>query len=328
MVKMGTHNSAAENEFSAAHPEREIIGKYFTGELPKRQSRALAKHLAACEQCRAELAEHVRFARAEVAPEAMQRFEAAPRRTVDEHVRQIERRLPARPAVAAFNARIVLDWLNETLKSPILAPAAAMILVGIIALMGVQGNKVYQQRRLATELAQGFSILKSEWFITTEDFRPAGGFNSSAFSRPRSKTPTVDSNAAVQSFRKALQRDPDNRDAKLGLAIFYYFSGQMFFADSLLRVLLARDSTDAGAWNQHALVQARLGNSEQALLAFEMALRYQPQYAEAAFNRAQLLTQLQRKPAALQAWQDYLTRDATSPWAEAARARIKFLEAP
>ncbi len=328
MAKVSADNFAVENESSGAHPEREIIGKFFTGELTKRQSRTLTKHLAACEQCRKELAEHVRLARAEVSADEIQRFEAAPRRTIDEHVRHIVRQAPATPGAATFNARRVLNWLDEILASPILAPAAALGLVVMITLAGVQGNKTYQQRRLATELSQGFTILKSEWFITSEDLRPAGGFASSAFSRPRSKTPIADSNAAVQSFRKALQRDPDNREAQLGLAIFHYFSGQMFFADSLLRILLARDSTDAEAWNQYGLVQARLGNAEQALLACEAALRYQPQYAEAAFNRAQLLTQLQRKADALQAWQDYLRRDATSPWAEAARARINFLAAP
>ncbi len=326
MAKTRTNNfDAGPEDDSGGHPEQEAIGKFFTGELADEENRKVEQHLAGCDHCRQELATHVRFASVAITDEELQLLETSPRLTIDEQVRQIVRLFPEEPFEPMISRRSVWEWLNDVLVSPALAPVVAVAMVIIVSLAAMQGNKIYQQQRLATELAQGFSALRSEWLVTSEDFRPGSGFESSPFSRPRGATPSADSNAAVQAFRKALQRDPDNREAKLGLAIFYSFSGQLFLADSVLQILLARDATDAEAWNQLGLVRARAGNFEEALAAFASALRHQPRYAEAAFNRALVLTQLGRKLEAAQAWQDYLTLDAESDWAIAARARLAAL---
>ncbi len=313
-----------EDEGSGDHPEVEDIGKFFTGELTGKACREVEQHLAGCDRCRQELATHVRLASVAVSEEELQRLDTLPRMSLDDQVAHILRQFPATYSSRRFSARSVLEWLEDALVSPILAPALAVALLVVVSLASLQMNNVYQQRRLEKEVAQGYAVLQEGWFVTTEDFRPSGGFPPAVFSRERG--PVI--NSAELAFQQALRRAPDSREARLGLAVFYSFSGQIFLADSVLQILLARDSTDNEAWNQRGLVQARAQNHEAALAAFATALRHRPSYAEAAFNRAQLLTQLQRKPEALQAWQAYLQLDAASPWAEAARAKIKNFETP
>lgn len=325
MAKVQTYNFkvAPEDDDSGEHPEVEDIGKFFTGELPGQESRELEQHLADCDRCRQELAAHVRLASAAVSEEEAKLLATLPGMSRDEQLAHLLRNFPEAPR-AWFSGRRVWEWLEEALVSPALAPAMAVALIVVIALAGLQTNKVYQRHQLETEVAHGYAALKEQWFLTAHDLRPPGDFAPTMFSRERGPV----ANAAELAFQQALRRSPESREARLGLAVFYTFSGQLFLADSLLQVLIAQDSADAEAWNQRGLVQARAQNHEAALAAFAAALRHRPAYAEAAFNRAQLLTQLARKPEALQAWQDYLKLDAASPWAEAARARIQNLQTP
>ncbi len=326
MAKAQTYNFEVEPEDDdeGDHPEVEDIGKFFTGELTGTAGRELEQHLADCDHCRQVLTMHVRFDSVVIPAETMRAVDALPKLSLDEQMAFIRRQLPLPALRPAFSGRRVLEWLEEALVSPILAPVMAVALIVVVSLAGLQTNKVYQQQRLETEVAQGYAVLQEDWHVTGEDYRPAGDFAPTIFSRERGPV----ANAAELAFQQALRRKPDSREARLGLAVFYSFSGQIFLADSLLQILLAQDSTDGAAWNQLGLVQARAQNYEAALAAWAMALRHRPSYAEAAFNRAQLLTQLERKPEALQAWQEYLKLDAASPWAEAARAKIKTLATP
>jgi tetratricopeptide (TPR) repeat protein len=72
----------------------------------------------------------------------------------------------------------------------------------------------------------------------------------------------------------------------------------------------------------------RLGSAEDlpaALDAAERAVRLAPQMFEAWFNRALIITALGLQGEARGAWQDYLRRDASSPWADEARRREQQL---
>lgn len=312
-----------DDDDSGEHPEVEDIGKFFTGELTGEANREMERHLAGCDRCRQELVTHLRFAEAAVTEEELQLVRTLPGMSLDEQVRHVLQQFPT-PIARPLTGRRVWDWLEEVLLSPIAAPAMAVAILLVISLAGLKTHEVYQQQQYENEMARGRSTLQREWFVSSEDLRPPGDFALTRFSRARGPVP----NAAETAFQQALERKPESREARLGLAVFYTFAGQLFSADSLLQVLLAQDSTDAEAWNQRGLVQARLEYHEAALAAFATALRHRPSYLEAAYNRAQLLTRLQRKEEALQAWRDYLQRDAASDWAEIARARIQILQSP
>lgn len=310
-----------DDDDSGDHPEVEDIGKFFTGELTGEANREIERHLAGCDRCRQELVTHLRFAQAAVPEEELQLVRTLPGMSLDKQVRHVLQQFPE-PVSRPLTGRRVLDWLENWSLSPSAAPAMAVAILLVVSFAGLKTHQVYQQRQYENEVARGQAALQREWFVSSEDLRPPGNFALTPFSRARGPVP----NAAATAFQQALERKPESREARLGLAVFYTFAGQLFSADSLLQVLLAQDSTDAEAWNQRGLVQARMENDEAALAAFATALRHRPSYAEAAYNRAQLLTRLQRKEEALLAWQDYLQRDAASDWAEVAKAQIQLLQ--
>jgi CHAT domain-containing protein len=80
------------------------------------------------------------------------------------------------------------------------------------------------------------------------------------------------------------------------------------------------------------LERARLGlrpdDLPRALAAAERATRLDPSLREAWFNRALAVTALSLTDQARAAWTEYLRRDATSPWAGEARARLEELSKP
>jgi tetratricopeptide (TPR) repeat protein len=57
-----------------------------------------------------------------------------------------------------------------------------------------------------------------------------------------------------------------------------------------------------------------------------MAIALDRNLLDALFNRALLYQQMSRFADARDAWEEYLRKDATSPWADEARKRIKDIE--
>ncbi|MFQ5604287.1 MAG: tetratricopeptide repeat protein [bacterium] len=203
----------------------------------------------------------------------------------------------------------------------ILAPVTMILIAGFFV-----GKGPFMTWRAGSYTADGMKLLQENWTITDEDLRPAGLFPRSMFSSVHSNG-SEDEEAAVQfKFEKALSWDEENVEAKHGLAMFWYFTGQLTPADSLLNTLLAHDSLDYQAWNILGLVETKNENENNALHAFETALKIKPDYAEAAYNRALLLQQMGLLPEAKEAWQHYLTIDQESDWAKSVRLHIENLQ--
>ena len=68
-------------------------------------------------------------------------------------------------------------------------------------------------------------------------------------------------------------------------------------------------------------------DAPRALAAADQALMLEPRYQEALFNRALAYEVLGQIDLARAAWQRYLERDPTSPWADEARRRLADLQA-
>jgi spermidine synthase len=90
--------------------------------------------------------------------------------------------------------------------------------------------------------------------------------------------------AAERDLREALQLDPDQRDARFGLAGVAMRGGDLAAAIAELRELLARFPADAGAWNELSGALARAGDRAGARRAAEQALDANPFYPEALAN--------------------------------------------
>lgn len=76
------------------------------------------------------------------------------------------------------------------------------------------------------------------------------------------------------------------------------------------------------ARNNLGCVLAELGQGELAVAAFEGALKYHPDYADAHYHLAQALDEQGNRQRAEEHWRAFLALDADGPWADAARARL------
>ncbi|MGH7491458.1 MAG: tetratricopeptide repeat protein [bacterium] len=325
------HDTASERAQDAfdSHLNPDEIGKFTNGELSETENQRVQEHLSTCDQCRRDLVMLIRLAAVEVTEAERKLLQSIPAFESSEQVRQVISRLPH--IIEPTPEPVVEEeswWerLTAFLPASTPVPAFATVLFIFVALGAFGGYRLYVSHQINNDLVNGYAALKQNWKVSGDDFRPPGEFERSLFSREHGPAPVTD--PAAQAFESVLVREEHNREALLGLAVFYSFSGRMAQADSLVEILLQRDSTDAEAWNQRGAIRARMEQFEAALAAFATALRHQPGYSEAAFNRALLLTRFRRKAEALAAWQEYLRRDPTSPWSEAARDHLRKLEQP
>ena len=90
--------------------------------------------------------------------------------------------------------------------------------------------------------------------------------------------------AAANAFRSALEVDPDQRDARYGLAGAAMLEGRRAEAIEELRALVERFPADAAAHNQLSGLLAYTGDREGARKAAQRALDANPFYPEALAN--------------------------------------------
>lgn len=90
--------------------------------------------------------------------------------------------------------------------------------------------------------------------------------------------------AAARAFKAALRLDPDQRDARFGLAGAALLGGQSGEAIAELRALLDRFPGDAAAHNELSAALDRIGDHQGARQAVQRALAANPFYPEALAN--------------------------------------------
>jgi spermidine synthase len=93
-------------------------------------------------------------------------------------------------------------------------------------------------------------------------------------------------------FERALADDPEQRDARFGLAGVAVRAGDLAAAQRHLERLVARDPADAEAWNELGGIQFRLRHARAALDAFHRALDANPFYPEALANAGLVAAEL------------------------------------
>jgi CHAT domain-containing protein len=137
--------------------------------------------------------------------------------------------------------------------------------------------------------------------------------------------------AAVARIRARAAGDT-SPEALGALAVTYLVSGDPAAAVKALESAVAQDPNDARLQTDLAaayLVRAAEADEPadlpRALESAERAIALKGAPQEAWFNRALALERLHLVDAARKAWQDYLERDASSPWADEARQRLEAL---
>src|SRR5215472_1572581 len=91
---------------------------------------------------------------------------------------------------------------------------------------------------------------------------------------------------AVKAYRAAVEEDPDNTDAKRGLASALTASGQMDEAAKIYAQILGSDPQDAQALIRQADIERQQGHYEQALATLKKAAALVSDNAELSWNEA------------------------------------------
>jgi len=116
---------------------------------------------------------------------------------------------------------------------------------------------------------------------------------------------------AVKAYRAAVEEDPDNTDAKRGLAAALSASGQMDEAAKIYAQILGNDPQDAQALIRQADIQRQQGHYEQALATLKKAQTLVSDNVELSYNLALVYDALGRFDDSIKTLKQLLT--ATLP---------------
>jgi len=130
---------------------------------------------------------------------------------------------------------------------------------------------------------------------------------------------------SIEAFRMCLMERPDAEEAHFHLAEALYRCDRTRAALERYHAAVERDHDYIEAWTQLGCLHAELGEFEQALDAFEVALRVHPDFPDAHWHKGEILHRLGRTMEAVPHWERYLTFDLRGPWAETARQRLDQL---
>jgi len=289
-------------------PGLEMLAAYLDDRLSTTDRRAVAAHLADCETCYFVFAEAAQIRRAQGIG---QPTEPEP--------------LRARSFVPAwFGPRVA--WS----VGGVLAAAAVLVLA-------VGSGRLFWRTEDSDELRALVVAVGTDRVVEP---RLTGGFAFGLLRAPvraggsaaQAVSPDVRI-AAAQIEKTASTRRTATTLRDLGVARLV--SGDVTRAVSTLEEAASLAPTDARMLSDLAAAYLERGRQTgerqdlmKALGAAERAVGSNPRLAEAWFNRADALERLSLAPEARDAWRDYLTIDARSPWASEARSRLTRLEAP
>jgi uncharacterized protein (TIGR02466 family) len=99
---------------------------------------------------------------------------------------------------------------------------------------------------------------------------------------------------AERAYRQALDLQPDHPVALQLLGLLFSKHGDLPAAETLMRQSLKAQAAQPNVWNNLGNLLEGLGQMDEALACFDQALIFNLNYADAHFNRARLLHQLQR----------------------------------
>src|SRR5688572_8178507 len=290
------------NSHATGCPHPEVLAAYVDRGLSLSERGSVDAHLASCPQCLA--------------------LVAGVARTVEE--------LSALRPVAAITAEATPLVTRRSLVGALAAAAAVIAVVAMSVLMRPEPGRdsglvslvdsVGEQRSVLGRLTGGFPHAPL-------DVPSAGGQDGRAAGTDRVQ---LTAGRIRESFGERLT--PSQLHA---LGVSQLLSGRY---DDAARSLLAasrEQPANARYLNDVAAVQlerARLGRRPddlpRALAAADRARQLDPSLTEAWFNRALAAGALSLTSEARNTWNEYLKRDATSPWATEARKHLDELSRP
>jgi tetratricopeptide (TPR) repeat protein len=119
---------------------------------------------------------------------------------------------------------------------------------------------------------------------------------------------------------------PGDPEVNLHLAEALLRAGQPRAALERYYAAVEADHDYIEAWTQLGCLHAELNELDAAAEALRIALDRHPDYPDAHWHLADVLSRLGRDDEAVAHWQSYLEHDNRGPWAETARQRLEGRE--
>jgi len=150
----------------------------------------------------------------------------------------------------------------------------------------------------------------------------SGGYLAFRLSAPSSPPVPMDDPAAP--LRARLAQEPRDISALLALAHIHLDRQELDRAESLYRQVLALDAKNAEAITHMGNVLLARGQGEAALAKYEEALRVQPSYVHALWDKANFFQQVRHDyPEAIRAWEAFI--QAVGPDSQDGRTGRAFI---
>ncbi len=243
-------------------------------------------------------------------------------------------------AAKAAGRGLLPAFLRPLFATPLRAAAVALLLVACVLL----GLRLYD--RTDPAVREGLEAMRRAY----ENTRPFESRITDWQYAPWSVTRGGDARTpdalllkrAELRLHEAVERSP-GPESRQALGRFYLAQKQFAQATPLLEEALKEDGDDASLHNDLGVALLEQVRAERERGAgepseksfetlarsadhFERAVRLDPSFKEAHFNRAISYQEMLLWRQAEEAWREYLRLDATSPWADEARKNLKQLE--
>ena len=137
---------------------------------------------------------------------------------------------------------------------------------------------------------------------------------------------------AAAEYKTALRLDPSYTLARVNYGALLLDLGRAKDAQKVLEAATRKASKSAGAWNNLGVAYAVNGDAKKAAAAFDKAAQLDAKLADPWFNLGALYAaskDAKEQGKAVDAWDQYVERDAASGWAKRVRAlKADFLSKP
>lgn len=204
----------------------------------------------------------------------------------------------------------------------IAASLAIFLLVGAFALLNSQNNNSTNET-----IAKSIEVIKeinqmgrpSDLRISGLDYAPSLESRGST-QEQKSKLATT-----IENLTTEVEKNPTPTNHQI-LAKALILSNNHQKAIKQLSYALAVKPGDVAILTDLAVAEAATKNYQQALIYINEALKVNPSYLEAIFNRAFIFQQLKQYNDARSDWENYLELDTNSPWAIEAKKQLEQLQ--
>jgi len=129
--------------------------------------------------------------------------------------------------------------------------------------------------------------------------------------------------AEIDNYRQILRKDPNNRQALIGIGNLYYDTGQDLLAIGNYEKALALDPTNANVRTDMAVCLRRTGNFDRAIEELKKAISTNPRHAQSRYNLGVILIHDKHDvEGGIRAWEGLLENVPDYPYRDSLKAEI------